>query len=255
VLEGRKIPTMRKWIAPLFVASACLIAGCGGSTTPPEVAGSQRGVGALHISSSTTVPTTPSTVPGTPETPVTGPPLQVTPTTYLTYPTPYSPGYDTVAQLVDDSEEVVLGTIGSTGYTQRGRDGSPETFYNVEVQRVLSGPTIGDIAVGQNLVNAAGLSPSGTYIFFWSGPDVPDGTPYGGTCITGGTRGVMAYDSSTGTVTRLDGNSYSQIPRTQTFAQLQSEIQSELAVIAARPAVVESTPPACMPSATGMNSE
>ena len=246
---------MRKWIAPLFVASACLIAGCGGSTTPPEVAGSQRGVGTLQIGSSTTVPTTPSTVPGTPETPVTGPPLQETPTTYLTYPNPYNPGYDTVAQLVDDSQEVVVGTIGSTGFTQTGRDGSPETFYNVEVQKALFGPDTNDIAVGQNLVNAAGLSPSGTYVFFWAGPDVPDGTPYGGGCITGGTRGVMAYNSSTGTVTRLDGNSSSQIPRAQTFAQLESQIQAEAAVLAARTAIVLSAPPACTPSAIGMNSE
>jgi len=139
------MPTTRKWITPLFVASACLIAGCGGSTTPPEVAGSQRGVRTLQINSSTTASMTPSTVPGTPETPVTGPMLQETPTTYVTYPSPYNPGYDTVAQLVDDSEVVVLGTIASTGGTFTSRDGTPETFYPVEVQRVLSGPSIGSI--------------------------------------------------------------------------------------------------------------
>jgi hypothetical protein len=71
--------------------------------------------------------------------------LQETPTTYVTYPSPYNPGYDTVAQLVDDSEVVVLGTIASTGGTFTSRDGTPETFYPVEVQRVLSGPSIGSI--------------------------------------------------------------------------------------------------------------
>ena len=249
------MPTTRKWITPLFVASACLIAGCGDSTTPPEVAGSPRGVGTLQIGSSTTVPTTPSTVPGTPVTPVTEPGLQETPTTYLTYPTPYNPGYDSVAQLVDDSQEIVVGTIGPSGGTFTGRDGNPETFYPVEVQKVLYGPTINAIFVGQNLFDAAGLNHSGTYVFFWAGPDVPDDTPYGGSCITGGTRGVMAYDSSADAVTRLDDNSNSQIPRSQSFAQLEGEVQAESAVLAARPAFVMSAPPACTPSAIGMNSE
>ena len=158
-----------------------------------------------------------------------------------------------MAQLVDDSEEVALGTLGSAGGTFTGRDGTPETFYPIEVQRVLSGPSRASIFIGQNLVKADGLSPSGTYVVFWAGPDDPAGTPYGASCVTGGTRGVMAYDSSTDTVTRLDDNSNSQIPQTQTLEQLESAIQAEIAVIAARPAIVESPPPACTLSATGMN--
>ena len=170
------------------------------------------------------------------------------PTAIVTYPTPYDPSYNTVAQLVRDSAYVVLGTLdfGST-VTGTGQDGTPTTYYQIQVQRTLSDQDPrNELFVSADVVKAAKLSQSGTYIYFWV-EDTTDNR----TCIIGGVRGVMAYDPSTSTVTRLDQNASSQIPRTQTFEQLQSSVRAAINVIQKQPAT--NLPPACSLSATGLS--
>src|SRR6185437_1691751 len=134
----------------------------------------------------------------------------------------------------------VLGTLGPTS-TAPGLDGSQTTYYQIQIQRVLNDepqPPI-SLYVSANVVEAAKLSLTGTYIFFWAGPDDP------GRCIVGGVRGVMAYDLSSDMVTRIDNNGTSHIPRTQNLATLRSSIQAALSVIAERRPVITNSPAAC----------
>jgi hypothetical protein len=221
---------------------------------PSHVSGRlQPAASTASTPASPTFPGNPSSVPGTPMTPVTAPPLVEVPTVTVTYPNPYDPGYNTIAQLVDDSDAIVVGTLGSTS-TAPGQDGAQTAYYQINIQKTVndvSTPRI-SLYVSQNLVNAARLSSSGTYIFFWAGP-ADDGTSDGGgRCITGGTRGVMAYNQSADTVTRLDNNSDSQIPRTQTLEQLKGSIRAAFNALETRP-IVANPPPACTLSATGLS--
>jgi hypothetical protein len=176
------------------------------------------------------------------------PPLVKVPTATTIYPHPYDPGYNTIGELVSDSATIVLGTLGPTSIAP-GQDGTPTTYYQIQIQQVLNDepqPPI-SLYVSANIVNAAKLSLTGTYIFFWAGPDDP------GRCIVGGVRGVMAYDPSTETVTRLDNNAASGIPRTQTLEQLRSSILAARNVIAGQRPVISNPPPACSISATGLS--
>ena len=170
------------------------------------------------------------------------------PTATTIYPHPCHPGYNTVAELVSDSADIVVGTLGPTS-TAQGQDGSQTTYYQIQIQQVLNDepPPPISLYVSANVVEAAKLSPTGNYIFFWAGPDDP------GRCIVGGVRGVMAYDPSSEMVTRLDNNGTLHIPRTQTLAALRSSIQVALSVIAERRPVISNPPPACSLSATGIS--
>ena len=123
----------------------------------------------------------------------------------------------------------------------------PTTYYQIQVQRTLSDQDPrNELFVSADVMKAARLGPSGTYIFFWA-----EDTTNNRTCIVGGVRGVMADDPSTGTVTRLDQNAYSQILRTQTLEQLQSSVRAAINVIQKQPAT--NLPPACSLSATGLS--
>ncbi len=182
-------------------------------------------------------PTVPSS---TPKTPITGCPPVTLPTVVVHRPSPYDPGYHTVGELVHDSTFIVVGTL----------QGPSSQAYLITVQKVLGGTdprTL--IAVSPSLVQAAGLRLGVPYVFFWGA----EGYPLRGECIVGGVRGVMTFDPATDTVTRLDDEPGSEIPRTQTLAQLSTEIQQVEAATARAP--LELPPaPVCSSSATGLPS-
>ena len=161
----------------------------------------------------------------------------------------YDPSYSTVQQLVDDSVFIVLGTLhgGPAGPFKMGS----VTYYPINWQRNLGliepRETIG---VSSSMLSTAKLAMSGTYVFFYAvqGAPLPPVA-----CIVGGLRGVMAYDPTSGTVTRLDNDPSSQIPRTESLTQLVTAIQR--ATQAAERAPVQQPPqPVCSPSATGLAS-
>lgn len=200
--------------------------------------------------STTTWPTTcrQTTIPtGTPKTPITACPAITLPTVNVHRPNPYDPGYHTVGQIVHDSAFIFVGSLSGAPSCVSGAGGN--CYQSLSVQTPLGGtdPRT-NIAVPAAEVTAAKLSPTGTYVFFWGAEGYP---LKGGACIIGGVRGVMAYDAATNTVTRLDNNSDSQVPRSQTLDQLRSEIAQVEAATARAP---EELPPApvCSSSATGV---
>jgi hypothetical protein len=85
----------------------------------------------------------------------------------------------------------------------------------------------------------------GTYVFFW-GADPVDKL----VCVVGGVRGVFAYDPVTQIVTRLDHSPTSQIPRTQTLAQLSGAVDAWETAVAGQP--IANIPPLCGSAATGL---
>ena len=177
---------------------------------------------------------------------MTGLPPVTHPTAIVSYPNPYDPGYNTVAQLVGDSGYVVVGTLGPVA-TATGQDGTPTTYYQINVQKTLSDQDPrNELFVSSSVVTAARLSPTGTYIFFWA-EDTADKRD----CIVGGVRGVMTLNPSTSTVTRLDQNTSSQIPRTQTLTELESSVQAAINTLQTKP--ITNLPPACSLSATGLS--
>jgi hypothetical protein len=155
----------------------------------------------------------------------------------------YDPGYDTIGQLVRDSEFIVIGTLGSEISSTDG-SGHPITAYPIVVERTLGTNTrASGIGISAQLFTVAGLQLGRPYVFFWAA-DPSDRKA----CVTGGVRGVMAYDPTSQEVTRLDNNPGSQIPRSETLDELGAAIQA---------AVVQSTPrstqpPVCAQSATGL---
>jgi hypothetical protein len=156
----------------------------------------------------------------------------------VTYPTPYHPSYDTIASLVDDSDYIVIATVGSQGSTVGG--------YPLDVQNVLgfSAPhTL--IGVTTAEFNAAHLTVGSTYVFFY-GIDTVDNTD----CIVGGIRGVFAYDPTTQTVMSLNQDVTSQITNTQTLAQLRNSINAEESLLSTEP--ISNGPPVCASTATGL---
>jgi hypothetical protein len=166
----------------------------------------------------------------------------VTPTTAIDNG-PYDPGYTNINQLVADATFIVTGRLKRvSGIDQNGQ---PITIYPIAVQKVLGSDPPIEMNVDQTEFNAAKLRTGADYVFFWGA----DST--GATCIVGGIRGVMAYDSSTDTVSRLDSNANSFIPRTQTFEQLQRSIESS-------PSYAQRSntahPPVCSSFATGLPS-
>ncbi len=147
--------------------------------------------------------------------------------------------------LVDDSDFIVLGTL------KRPPSTAPGASYLIDIARIIGGgsPPI-NIFVSPAEVHAAKLITRKTYVFFWGA----EGSPLkGGACIIGGRRGVMAYNAASQTVTRLDHNSQSTIPRTQTLRQLSAEVQQAAAATARAPIEVAQAP-VCAPSATGLPS-
>jgi hypothetical protein len=188
----------------------------------------------------------PSSPASTPLTPVTEPP-GVTPSTVInTYPNPYDPGYSTIDQLVWDSTFIVLGTLGPPG-VGADQSGSSVTVYPILVKQSLGTVPPISLNVSQAEVTAAHLGVGDAYVFFW-GADPTDKTA----CIVGGVRGVMAYASSTDTVSRLDDSTGSQIPKSQTLQQLVSAVTAAQDLFRSKP--IRNQPPNCSPSATGIGS-
>jgi hypothetical protein len=231
-----------------------VIAVCGLATaacsSPTATRGSGRVTGATALGPDLTITTYASTttwtticqeptIPSsTPKTPITGCPAITLPTVNVHRPNPYDPGYHTVGQLVHDSFIVVLGTL----------QGPVAGGYVINIEKELAGDTKTTIGLSSALVSALKLDPSRTYVFFYGAEGYP---LKGGACIIGGERGVMAYDAATNTVTRLDNATDSQIPKSQTLDQLESQIQQVEAATARAP---EELPPApvCSSSATGI---
>jgi hypothetical protein len=121
------------------------------------------------------------------------------------------------------------------------------TYYQIVVQRELSdNPLRNELFVSAKVVDAAHLSLTRSYVFFWAVDTTDDRD-----CIVGGVRGVMAYDPSAGLVTRLDQSSSSRIPRTQTLETLQNSVQAAIGDIETKP--ITNLPPACSLSATGLS--
>jgi hypothetical protein len=212
--------------------SALAVASCGSTATDAPHLAARTSTSSL-VSPSTTLPPAPTS---TPSTPITAPPSVTYPTEIVHWPNPYHPSYDTVASLVDDSAVVALATLASpSGST-----------YELQLKNVFSTfwPPI-PIYVSVDLVDAAHLRPSGTYVFFWAS-DTADNR----TCIVGGLRGVMAYDAASRTVTRLDTDAGSEIPRSQSLAALESSVQAAVTAKSNQP--ITNLPPACALSATGL---
>jgi hypothetical protein len=236
------------------VALVLVIAVCGLVTTscasPTVARGNGRATGVTALGPDLTITTYASTttwtticqeptIPSsTPKTPITGCPAITLPTVDVHRPNPYDPGYHTIGQLVHDSFIVVLGTL----------QGPVAGGYLINIEKELAGDTKTTIGLSSALVSALRLEPSHTYVFFYGAEGYP---LKGGACIVGGERGVMTYDAATNTVTRLDNVTDSQIPRSQTLDQLESEIQQVEAATARAP---EELPPApvCSSSATGI---
>jgi hypothetical protein len=153
----------------------------------------------------------------------------------------YSSDYATIYELVRDSTFIVLGTLDPE------ISGSGQTGYPIEVQQTfgINNPRT-SIGVSVAEFNAAKLSVGGTYVFFW-GIDSAERVA----CIVGGVRGVMAYDPSSDTVTRLDTSATSHIPRVQTLEQLTSSVSAAVNEVVAEPAT--NPRPVCSPSATGLS--
>jgi hypothetical protein len=126
--------------------------------------------------------------------------------------------------------------------------GSAAGGYVINIEKELAGDTKTTIGLSSALVSALKIDPGQPYVFFYGAEGYP---LKGGACIIGGERGVMGYNAATNTVTRLDTSTDSQIPRSQTLSQLESEIEQVEAATARAP---EELPPApvCASSATGV---
>jgi hypothetical protein len=163
-------------------------------------------------------------------------------TVIVQWPNPYDPGYNSIGQLVQDSTFVVLGTLGAAIPQP---DGSQVDPINVQTSYGYTDPRV-ELGISSAEFDAANLSVGGTYIFFYASDPVDNID-----CIAGGVRGVMAYDASTDTVTRLDQNANSQIPQSQTLEQFIVEVQAAQQAISSQPET--NLPPMCSASATGLN--
>ena len=229
-----------RWIALLVAGglAATLLGACG----------CDNGARLVANTSSTTspVPSTTTTPTSTPSTPVTGPAGVTLPTGFANFPTPYAPPYDTVEELASVSAAIVIGTL-SGSPAPPVTDGST-TYYPINVKQNLGDyplPRTG-MDVSSTEVSAASLNLSSSYVFFWSVDTVNKKS-----CIVGGVRGAMAYDPSTGIVTRIDNNPTSQIPHSQSLDKLKASIQSALAFTRTQP--ITNGPPLCASTATGLS--
>jgi hypothetical protein len=201
------------------MAAAFLMASCGAPTVPSKLAARTAGTAAVS-----------PTVPRAPTSPATLPPF-VTPSTVInTYPNPYDPGYTNMDQLVQDSIGIALGTL-EAPEPGVASDGHEVMAYPVSVRQSFDHVPETSLGVDQAEVTAAHLSVGDTYIFFWGYDSSPDDT----VCIVGGVRGVMAYDAATGTVTRLDHSTNSQIPRSQTLEQFARSVTAAQQLIGTVP--------------------
>jgi hypothetical protein len=102
------------------------------------------------------------------------------------------------------------------------------------------------IGVTKREFEAALLNVGSEYVFFW-GAQPSDNTA----CIVGGARGVFGFNPNTGIVSRLDTSVPSQIPVTQTLAQLETAINLEQKIEGSKP-TPSPPPPVCDSSATGL---
>jgi hypothetical protein len=237
LLEGRH-PIVIGLLVSAGIGASVVLASCGGN-------GPSSGLAASVSASTTTVPLTSSTVPGTPTSPVTLPPAVTQPTATTNYPSPYQPQYDTIDSLVQYSGAIVLGTL--SGSPAAATQSGSSTSYPINVQQNFGSNIPREVlTVSSAEVNAAHLSLTGTYIFFWT-YDSTNGI----SCIVGGLRGVMSYNSATDTVTRIDTSTSSQIPQTQSLESFKESVKGALETIAAEPTT--NTPPACAQSATGLS--
>jgi len=158
------------------------------------------------------------------------------PTTIIDYPNPYHPSYATVAALANDSAYIVIATVESEDPTRGGYGLNVEISLGTTSPRVLIGIVTAEF-------DAAHLTVGGDYIFFY-GIDPIDNSA----CIVGGVRGVFAYDASSQTVTRIDRSMPSQIPNTQTLAQLEAALRASEQAHVGQP--MANIPPLCESTAT-----
>ncbi|MGH9017143.1 MAG: hypothetical protein ACRDY1_05285 [Acidimicrobiales bacterium] len=172
-----------------------------------------------------------------PDTPVTTYVTTDPPTSIVTYPNPYAPSYDTIASLADDSTFIVVGPIGS--------ETSIHTYPIYVTDDLGSNPIRVSLGISDEEFQTAKLSVGGTYVFFY-GVDPSDGH----SCIVGGVRGVFGFDPSTETVTRIDTNASSAIPKVQTLSALENSIEQAESAVEGSPVV--NVPPLCDSSATGL---
>jgi hypothetical protein len=182
-------------------------------------------------------------------------------TTIVRYPRPYRPPYNTLAQIFASSSIIMLGTVGPRTSEPLGPSGGVRSIVNgypIEPRTVqfLGGVDYQGSGIGipAKLFKALSLVVGHTYVFFTAqDPSTP-------LCVVGGLRGLFSYDPATQTVSRLDHNRHSQIPRTMSLTQLESQInalemQSEAAAAAAAPQqgpIKIYMPPTCATSATGL---
>ncbi len=221
-------------ICPLVAAA------CSSSPGEPETSKAANPSTTMAPCASTTLPSL------TPKTPIIGCGSVTPSTAVVQYPNPYDPGYTTIDQLVRDSTFIVLGSLRPAG-AAKDQNGNIVTVYPIAIQRDFgSNPPI-SLNVSQAEVNAAHLTTGGDYIFFW-GADTSEKTA----CIVGGVRGVMAYDSSTDTVTRIDQSTASQVPRSQSLQQFAASVQAAQSQLSSEP--IANQPPICAPSATALPS-
>jgi hypothetical protein len=211
----------------LLIVAGCLVglgaASCGGTSA-----------GSSHIDATKATTTTTARLPTTATSAVPAAPTTVANNVYR-------PDYATIYELVRDSTFIVLGALDPE------ISGSGQTGYPIEVQQSF-GINNSRTSIGVSVAefNAAKLSVGGTYVFFW-GIDSAERVA----CIVGGVRGVMAYDPSSDTVTRLDTSATSQIPRVQTLGQLTSSVSAAVNEVVAEPAA--NPRPVCSPSGTGLS--
>ena len=145
---------------------------------------------------------------------------------------------------MQDATFIVLGSL-DPSQSAKDESGNVITVYPISTQRSFGTVPPISLNVTQAEVTAANLTVGHTYIFFW-GADPASKTA----CIVGGVRGVMAYNFTTDTVTRLDDASGSQIPQTQTLAQFATSVNSAQITFSKEP--IRNQPPVCSPSATGL---
>ena len=217
------------------VGASAFAAACSPSPSP---VGHSRAVGSRSSAPRPSAPLLPTTS-------TTGPAENVNPpTTIIDYGT-YAPSYDTIGELVHDSEWVFVGTL--MPRTQQVAD-----WYPISPGESLAGTELRqEVGVSSAEVAAAHMTVGQQYLVFY-GIDNANNAD-NGNCVVGGTRGVFAVDPATEIVTRLDDNPSSSIPRTQTLAAVQAEI-SDYQAHQSPPLVLSNSPPVCAASATGLSS-
>jgi hypothetical protein len=219
-------------VAVVGIVSALVLGACGAA--PTAVSQPAANGSATTVPSQSIPPTTPSSAPSDPGTQSSG----ATSSTV-----PYDPGYTTIDQLVQDSTFIIAGTL-EPAQVGKNYDGSLGTGYPITPEKVLGTiPPIG-LSITRAEVSAADLRVGNDYVFFWAAD-----TAAHTVCIVGGVRGVMSYDPASGTVTRLDHSTNSQIPRTQSFEQLSNSVE---AAEIQRSRTFGNQPPVCAPAATGL---